>query len=504
MPSAISFNNQFLTLSERENLVRVESPLSSLTSSSDEGDEEELELLTPQGSCRDLDTRILREHEISTAPLVTRAAFVAAGGQKTFPQRGVLGQLLDYDCPDPTSSNPSSTDRLYINTNAPFSTLVCGVQGSGKSHTVSLMLENMLITECASIGRQRKPLSGLVLHFGEGGTTTLPSEAAWIAVADQGVFEAPRVRVFVSKSSLNTMKAVYAPLGDRVTVSPLLFTEGELDAQAFLTMMAVGSTESAPLYIQTILSILRSLGESFTVEKFMTKLEQEKKNLLPTQLTALKQRMALLESFIDKKSIKSRQFPPDRFTPGELTIIDLSDPFVDPAAACNFFEVITRAFVRADLGTGKVLLVDEAHKYLSAQNGGSGLTKELLSLIRQQRHYAMRVIISTQEPTVVPPVLIDLCTVTILHRFSSPAWWEHVAKHVSANMTSTEAFDRVVRLQTGHAIVLAPTALRVVAENGVYFENTQDRVRQFGRAWMLVATRRRVTKDGGASIMVVN
>ncbi|KAI0796526.1 hypothetical protein C8Q75DRAFT_790700 [Abortiporus biennis] len=484
MPSAISFNNQFLTLSERENLVRVESPLSSLTSSSDEGDEEELELLTPQGSCRDLDTRILREHEISTAPLVTRAAFVAAGGQKTFPQRGVLGQLLDYE--------------LYINTNAPFSTLVCGVQGSGKSHTVSLMLENMLITECASIGRQRKPLSGLVLHFGEGGTTTLPSEAAWIAVADQGVFEAPRVRVFVSKSSLNTMKAVYAPLGDRVTVSPLLFTEGELDAQAFLTMMAVGSTESAPLYIQTILSILRSLGESFTVEKFMTKLEQEKKNLLPTQLTALKQRMALLESFIDKKSIKSHQFPPDRFTPGELTIIDLSDPFVDPAAACNFFEVITRAFVRADLGTGKVLLVDEAHKYLSAQNGGSGLTKELLSLIRQQRHYAMRVIISTQEPTVVPPVLIDLCTVTILHRFSSPAWWEHVAKHVSANMTSTEAFDRVVRLQvtfwfiiTGHAIVLAPTALR-------------DRVRQFGRAWMLVATRRRVTKDGGASIMVVN
>lgn len=51
-----------------------------------------------------------------------------------------------------------------------------------------------------------------------------------------------------------------------------------------------------------------------------------------------------------------------RFAPGELTIIDLSDPFIDPASACGLFEVITRLFVRADVGTGKVLVVDEAHK----------------------------------------------------------------------------------------------------------------------------------------------
>jgi hypothetical protein len=49
------------------------------------------------------------------------------------------------------------------------------------------------------------------------------------------------------------MKAVYAPLGRRVIVDPLLFSEDELDAEAFLSMMAVGSAESAPLYIQLIL-----------------------------------------------------------------------------------------------------------------------------------------------------------------------------------------------------------------------------------------------------------
>lgn len=51
------------------------------------------------------------------------------------------------------------------------------------------------------------------------------------------------------------MKAVYAPLGWNVTVEPLLFSEAELDAEAFLSMMAVGSSESAPLYVQIILVI---------------------------------------------------------------------------------------------------------------------------------------------------------------------------------------------------------------------------------------------------------
>jgi hypothetical protein len=42
-------------------------------------------------------------------------------------------------------------------------------------------------------------------------------------------------------------------VGENVTVEPLLFTEDELDAQAFLSMMAVESSGSAPLYMQVFL-----------------------------------------------------------------------------------------------------------------------------------------------------------------------------------------------------------------------------------------------------------
>jgi hypothetical protein len=57
------------------------------------------------------------------------------------------------------------------------------------------------------------------------------------------------------------MKAVYAPLGHRVIVEPLYFSEDELDAEAFLSMMAVGSSESAPLYVQLILVSIPALRD---------------------------------------------------------------------------------------------------------------------------------------------------------------------------------------------------------------------------------------------------
>ncbi|KAF8138654.1 hypothetical protein EV363DRAFT_538664 [Boletus edulis] len=450
-----------------------------------------------------------KDHELRTAPIVTRDAYVAAGYRDNMTQYGVLGRALQIFN---KSQAYSPTDpRLYINTNAPFSAIVCGVQGSGKSHTVSIMLESMFIPNLRPLGFLQKPLSGLVLHFGEGGPSARPSEAAWVALSDISTVNTPTVKVYVSRSSLNTMTAVYAPLGKRVTVEPLLLKKDELDARAFLSMMAVGSSESAPLYIQGILSILRDLGENFSYDEFMKRLEGKKESFNLAQLAGLEQRMALLTSFLDNRP----HFTPrtERFAAGQLTIIDLSDPFIDPASACGLFEIVTRLFVRAEVGTGKVLVVDEAHKYLSPHKSVSGLTKCLLTLAREQRHLAMRLIISTQEPTVVPPVLLDLCTVAILHRFSSPSWWEHLAKHVSADISEEDAFDRVVRLETGEAIVLAPSgfgvfpdAPQVSTTQGVHRTAALTQIpklNQFGRRYILMKTRRRVTKDGGASILVV-
>ncbi|KAI6003780.1 hypothetical protein EDD15DRAFT_2220154 [Pisolithus albus] len=459
---------------------------------------DELQLLHDNPS--DLKLRS-KEHEIRTAPIITRDAYVAAGYREHTSQYGVLGRTISvFNGPTPyTPLDP----RLYVNTNAPFSAVICGVQGSGKSHTVSVLLESMFIPNLPPIGALKKPLSGLVLHFGEGGPSARPCEAAWVATSENPGIKTPKVRVYVSKSSINTMRAVYAPLGNKVSVEPLLFDKNELDAQAFLSMMAVGSSENAPLYVQGMLAILRDLGENFTYDKFTKLLDERKTKFSTLQKSGLEQRMLLLTSLLDNDKYSKRA---SRFAAGQLTIVDLSDPFIDPASACGLFEIITRIFVRTEVGTGKVLLVDEAHKYLSSNTSVSGLTKSLLTLTREQRHLAMRVIISTQEPTVIPPVLLDLCTISILHRFSSPSWWKHLSQHVSADISADDAFDRVVKLETGEAIVLAPSGFGVFpdAPSGASrTSQTIPKLNQFGRRYILMKTRRRITSDGGSSILVI-
>ncbi|KAK1236705.1 Vacuolar protein-sorting-associated protein 33 [Marasmius sp. AFHP31] len=424
-------------------------------------------------------SQLTEEHDYKDAPLLTRGAHLLFPSSYAT-QYGVFGKILACRLRDKSFS--FNDPRLYMNANAPFSAVVCGVQGSGKSHTVSVMLENLLIQDCNSIGSLKKPLCGLVLHFGEGGTGASPCEAAWLAASDRVGIKAPR--------------GVYSSVArkGKVSVEPLLFEEGDLDAQTFLSMMAVGTSESAPLYIQILLSILRDMGETFSYPRFLTELEKSKKNFNPAQLSGLEQRLSLLKSFLRSKKAPANS---PRFVPGELTIVDLSDPFIDPGSACGIFEVITRLFVRAKVDTGKFLLLDEAHKYLSAR-GSSPLTQSLLSLMRLQRHLAMRIIISTQEPTVIPSVILDLCSVAVLHRFSSPSWWEHLVKHVSADFADgNNAFDEVVKLQ---AMILVPSGLGTF---GTAELKTPPALERFGRKYLIVKTRKRVTFDGGASVLVL-
>ena len=127
------------------------------------------------------------------------------------------------------------------------------MQGSGKSHTVSVILENMFVTGCKALGKLVKPLSGLVLHVGETGACATPCEAAYVSSSMIDNAQPPPVCVYVAPSSLNRMKKVYGHFGSNLEVKPLYFSESELDAAAFLSLMAVNSSENAPLYMHTVL-----------------------------------------------------------------------------------------------------------------------------------------------------------------------------------------------------------------------------------------------------------
>ena len=128
------------------------------------------------------------------------------------------------------------------------------------------------------------------------------------------------------------------------------------------------------------------------------------------------------------------------------------------------------------------------------------LTESFMGVIRQQRHYGVRVIISTQKPT-ISPKLIDLCSITIMHQFSSPEWFSALHKHIllpapKLYQDNTSGMLRdIMKLKTGEAILLAPSTLFTTRDDG---EPTKD-----AEALSRIRIRRRITWNGGKSVVCV-
>jgi DNA helicase HerA-like ATPase len=130
----------------------------------------------------------------------------------------------------------------------------------------------------------------------------------------------------------------------------------------------------------------------------------------------------------------------------------------------------------------------------------NALTDSLLGVIRQQRHYGVRVIISTQEPT-ISPRLIDLCSMTVIHRFSSPEWFSVLRRHISIFDDSNSGkavglFQKIVSLKTGEAHIFAPSTI-VGSTDG------DGKWVKLSEGMLKVTMRKRLTWDGGRSVVAV-
>jgi DNA replication protein DnaC len=66
---------------------------------------------------------------------------------------------------DNRDADSHAKELLFLNTNVHFSAFICGVQGSGKSHSTTCLLENALISS-KQLGRLESPLSALGFSYG--------------------------------------------------------------------------------------------------------------------------------------------------------------------------------------------------------------------------------------------------------------------------------------------------------------------------------------------------
>ncbi len=150
-----------------------------------------------------------------------------------------LPRVCDYD------------PRIFLNVNAPWSTFICGSQGSGKSYTLSCILENCLIP--SGLGQLPSAPAAIVFHydtFTSYGSRQL-CEAAYLC--SSGV----PVKVLVSPTNFWRMKQTYeklplsSPSSRKPEVVPMKFQDKHLNVTRMMSMMAVSDKDGPiPLYIE--------------------------------------------------------------------------------------------------------------------------------------------------------------------------------------------------------------------------------------------------------------
>lgn len=324
--------------------------------------------------------------EMETAPFFTPAvrSFIKkrrAGPDRQgepadpYPQYGLLGlRKGTYSHEGLTPANANSEDNMvYANVNAPWSAFICGSQGGGKSHTLSCLLENCLLSPLP-VGALPKPLAGLVFHYDKftSSNTTQLCEAAYLCSS------AVPVRVLVSPSNYHNMARLYsnlpglAPQAPQPTVMPLYLQERQLNISNMKTLMAVNDkATSSPLYLEVLFQILRDMAleaqgrPGVDYRDFKNRLESA--TFSRDQSGPLKLRLQLLESFLDPRiSGRTSNIAPSsdiwNFEPGSLTIVDLSDPFVKANDACALFSICLTLFMESRGQGGRIIALDEAHK----------------------------------------------------------------------------------------------------------------------------------------------
>ncbi|CAG8106252.1 unnamed protein product, partial [Penicillium salamii] len=478
-------------------------------------------------------------------------------------QYGLLAGLKKVNGSDSEVLNTKSTwekdPRLFFNVSSPSSTFICGSQGSGKSHTLSCILEDCLIPSKA--GRLQSPLTAVVFHYDtficdNGGS---PCEAAFLA-SNPDV----KVRVLCAPTNLRTIQGTYARFNIKVEV--LQIDQADLNTKRMLDLMAVGQDNGPlPLYMHTVQRILREMrveqqncGSGFDYAMFKSKILDS--GLTPAQLEPLKQRLDTLESFMPPQQVLCKSGEKMRAKrwgsvwtpqvcdsshdvcvitkmdqPSQLTIVDLSCPCISSDTACSLFNICFGIFLEQNTDVGRIVALDEAHKvslvphtlalpadnwkYMDSSVEARSFTESLLSTVRLQRHLGIRIVISTQEPT-ISTALLGLCSVTIVHRFSSPGWLRVLKHHIAGvaiggdtsreSMTSTDTstecqllsdqslFDRIVRLRVGEALLFSPSAVigTIASESCM-----KEIVQKLGPGYLEVKMRSRLTEDGGKSVV---
>lgn len=359
---------------------------------------------------------------------------VLIGSTEITPQYGLLGR--------------SGSQSVAIDLNGCNTISLFGVQGFGKSYTLGVIAE-MASAVNPGVNVLPSPLATVIFHFHKSDsyepeyvTAVAPNRKTSEVdrlLAEYGAH--PRglddVVLLAPEAKVERRRREYPG----VRVEPIKFSSSELGAESWKFLM--GAIGNSSLYVRQIVDIMQSYGNDLTLADLEKEIEDS--DFSKSDLRFANIRLRLARRFIDD-SVRLR----DLLKPGRTLIVDMRDEWMEKDQALGLFLVIMNTLAQAeDNGTlfNKLMVFDEAHKYISE----SGLIAEVVAMIREMRHWATSVVIASQDPLSVPRAIIELTSILVLHRMTSPQWLKHLR---SAIVALDDVQDgAVTSLQPGEALV---------------------------------------------------
>lgn len=395
------------------------------------------------------------------------------GDNKPSPQFGVLGKVLSNKRVIGIDLNQCNTISLF------------GVQGAGKSYTIGSVME-MTLKQFSKVNKLPAPMAGVIFHYSDSmdyapefTSMIYPNdEAGQLAKlkAEYGA-EAGSVKdvlLLAPESQVENRIAEYPG----IEVHPIGFDSSELSVKDW--MFLLGATGNDSTYIKELKQIMKANRNDMSLEN-IRKGVNDSNHFSTSQRSLATQRLDFADEYINDGTKLSQYL-----RPGRLIIVDLRDEFIEKDEALGLFVVMLNIFSGVMQVNGKAfnkfIVFDEAHKYMNNKE----LVDSITTAIREMRHKGVSVMIASQDPMSLPTEIIELSSIVIMHKFSSPAWVKHVQKAITALQTLTPT--EMASLGSGEAFLWANKADDKLV--------TQRPIK--------ISIRPRVTKHGGDTISAIH
>lgn len=397
---------------------------------------------------------------------------VLIGKNGDSPQYGVLGKVVSNGLTIGLDLNECNTISLF------------GVQGAGKSYTIGSITE-MVLRQFFKINRLPAPMASVIFHYSDSmdyapefTSMVYPNdEAGQLAKlkseygAEPGNIE--DVVLLAPQSQVETRKAEYPD----IEVHSIGFDSSELNVKDWMFLLGAMGNDST--YIKELKQIMKACRHAMSIQNIREGVAKSN-HMSTSQRSLAEQKLDFASEYINDGN-KLQQY----LRPGRLIIVDLRDEFIEKDEALGLFVVMLNIFssvMNVDGKTfNKFIVFDEAHKYMSNKE----LVGSITTAIREMRHKGVSIMIASQDPMSLPTEIIELSSIVVMHRFSSPAWVKHVQKAITPLQTLTPT--EMASLGSGEAFLWANKATEKII--------TQRPIK--------ISIRPRVTKHGGYTIQAV-